>query len=78
MVLCFPMPISDLLAQSSTAECPVDDAVELRIKVFRHWRWCECVVEGVGKSADGLMGGASTDDGKWAGIFPQQLNNPHR
>ena len=57
MVLCFPMPISDLLAQSSTAECPVDDAVELRIKVFRHWRWCECVVEGVGKSADGLMGG---------------------
>ena len=36
------------------------------------------MVEGVDKSADGLMGDAITGDEKWAGIFPQQLNNPHR
>ena len=36
------------------------------------------MVEGVDKSADGLMGGAITGDEKWTGIFLQQLNNLHR
>ena len=35
------------------------------------------MVEGVDESAYGLIGGAITGDEKWAGIFPQQLNNPH-
>ena len=36
------------------------------------------MVEGVDRSADGLMGGAITGDEKWTGIFPKQLNNLHR